>query len=623
MMFSGRFAGSLVAVVLALVTHAAAADPLGKETYDQHCALCHSAGQPRTPTRDTLSTMEAAGIVRALETGVMRVIGNFNLTGPQRVAVAEYITGKTYDTSWRGAAANTCPTVVWPSAEPFTQPHWNGWGADLANTRYQSADMAKLDRDAVGKLELKWAFAFPGETFTESQPTVIDGRLFVGSASGAVYALDAKTGCTYWSFQADAPVKAPVTVAGIAPGNRLAVFFGDQSGRVYAIDAATGQQIWQAIADDHPSARITGGVQVFEGRVYVPVSSLEEGLAASPDYACCIFRGSVAAYDAATGKQIWQRHTIAEKPAEHGKNKRGKPNFGPSGASVWSAITIDTKLRRIYVGTGDNYSAPATDTSDGIMALALDTGERIWNYQGLAGDAWNIGCMTDEKHNCPQDEGPDQDMGASPILVTLAGGRRVLIGGQKSGVLHILDPDQNGKLLWKKKIAEGGVQGGIQWGPATDGKTVYVSISDTRWLSKEVVVAEVQLDPAHGGGLVALDLASGEILWQAPPVKCADRPRCSPAQGAGVTAIPGVVFTGSNTGIMQALDSSTGKVLWQYDTAREFKTVNGARGVGGAIEQAGAVVVDGMVYRTSGYSKWGAQPGNVLLAFGPATGTTK
>lgn len=606
-----RLLGLALACAAAAVT---AADRDGETVYQAECSTCHDSNAPRTPTFTMLNGLETSRIVSSLETGAMRVIGNFNLSGPERVAVAEFITGRPHDPDWAATRSNDCPPQAWPAGDPLDAPHWNGWGNGLANTRFQSAAHAGLTAADVPKLELKWAFAFPGETFTESQPTVVGDRLFVGSPSGVVYALDAKTGCTHWTFQAEGPVKAPVTIGKVDGGH--AAFFGDQSGRVYSLDAATGKLRWKDIGDDHPSARVTGGVQVFEDKVYVPMASLEEGLAMDSNYACCVFRGSVLAYDAMSGKRLWKQFTIKKVPAEIGRNTAGGTMLGPSGAAVWSAVTVDERRRRIYLGTGDNYSNPPSDTSDSVLALDLDTGEHVWTYQGLGGDAWNIGCMSEPKVNCPENEGPDEDMGASPILATMPDGKQVLIGAQKTGVAHALDPDADGAVKWKKKLALGGVQGGLQWGQATDGSVMYASRSDVRWLSEEVVVADVALDPNVGGGLLAVDLATGEVLWEAPPVTCGERPRCSPAQSAAVTALPDVVFSGSQSGEMRAFDARTGRELWRYDTLREFDTVNGARGRGGSIDQAGAVVVDGMVYFNSGYAKWGANPGNVVLAFG-------
>jgi len=608
-----------LAFAAALLIGAAHGDgPDGESIYKEHCATCHSSGSPRTPSLGNLQKLETGRIVHALESGVMRVIGTFALNGPQRIAVAEFVGGKPYDPAWRGASGSTCEPAPWPGADPFSRPHWNGWGGALGNARFQTERMALLTRTDVPKLELKWAFAFPGETFTESQSTIVDGRLFVGSPSGAVYALDAKTGCTVWTFTAAAGVKAPVTIGVIGGPQRYVAYFGDQSGWVYAVDAASGALIWKDLGDDHPSARVTGGVQVFEGRAYAPMSSLEELMTMDPDYKCCVFRGSVLAYDAASGKRIWKRHTIAQKPVQKSIGKAGRPMVGPSGASVWSAVTIDAKLRRIYIGTGDNYSNPPSAMSDAIVALSLDTGEYIWHYQGLGGDAWNIGCVTESQTSCPEQAGPDQDMGASPILITRTDGSRVLIGAQKSGIAHALDPDRDGAVLWKKKLAEGGVQGGLQWGQSSDGEFLYASRSDLNWLDAGVYGPEPKIDPKQGGGLVAVNLDNGEVAWDAPPVSCDGREQCSPAQTAAVTAIPGVVFAGSQSGEMRAFDSRTGEEIWRFDAVGEYQTVNGARGYGGSIDQAGPVIVDGMLYFNSGYSKWGARGGNVVLAFEPA-----
>lgn len=597
---------------------AAAADAIdGKAVYQQHCAACHDSGAARTPTFATLQAKEAVSIVQALETGVMRVVGTFTLNGPERVAVAEYISGKKVSAGWASDAANMCAATTWPtSPDPLQKPHWNSWGVDQRNTRFQPAAQAGLTAAEVPALELQWAFGFPGETLAEAQPAVVDGRLFVGSRSGAVYALDAKTGCTHWVYHAKAAVKGPVLIAKLDAG-RYAAFFGDIGAHAYAVDAMTGKEIWQIVADEHPAARLTGGFQLAGGRLYVPVSSLEEGLAADPNYACCTFRGSVMALNPATGGVIWKQYTIAEEPIHETKTPSGKTQVGPNGASVWSSPTIDVEKGLLYVATGDNYTHPSSPTSDGIVAMKLDTGAIEWVYQGLPGDAWNVACSVPDKANCPHDEGPDHDMGSSPILVSLADGKRVLLGGQKTGMLHAIDPDQKGKLLWQNRIAKGGILGGIEWGSASDGKAIFVAISDTRWAGGQFFGAEVALDPKAGGGIVAVDVATGKLLWQAPPVSCDGRERCSPGQTAAVTAIPGAVFSGAMSGVMRAFDATSGKVIWEYDTVKDYQTVNGAKGRGGAIDQAGVVVVDGWVYMNSGYANWGGHPGNVLLAFKP------
>lgn len=608
-----------LALLATLATAAQATEkPDGAAVYQQHCATCHDGGAARAPNFETLRKMEPVAVVRALETGVMRVIGTFSLSGPQRIAVAEYVTGKPYDATWQPKIANRCAPAAWPrSADPYAAPHWNGWGVDQQNTRFQPAAMAGIDEAGVAKLELAWAFAFPGETLAEAPPTIVDGRLFVGSRSGTVYALDAKTGCTHWTFQAGSAVKGAILVATVKDGDTPTAFFGDIGGRAYAVDAASGTQRWAIVADEHPAARLTGGFQLVDGQLIVPVSSLEEGLAADPNYVCCTFRGAVLALDPATGEQRWKKHSVEPAPSVQAETPDGRKRFGPNGGAIWAAPTIDPKLPLLYVSTGDNYSQPATDTSDAILAMARSDGKIAWSYQGLAGDAWNVACSLPDKSNCPEDEGPDHDMGSSPILVDLGQGKRVLLGGQKTGVMHAIDPDHGGAVLWKTRVGKGGILGGIEWGSATDGKAVYVAVSDARWLEGKFFGDKVALDPEHGGGLFALNLLDGKVRWQAPPVSCAGRERCSPAQTAAVTAIPGVVFSGAMSGVMRAFDADDGKVIWEYDTVRDYEAVNGAVGRGGAIDQSGVVVVDGMVYMNSGYANWGGHPGNVLLAFKP------
>lgn len=586
----------------------------GEAVYKEVCAACHDAGGPRTPARSAIEELTAARIVTSLESGTMRIIGNFSLVGAERIAVAEYLSGETFDPNWADSGKNQCAKPSWPNGDPLSRPRWNGWGNGLSNSRTQSKTYAGIDASNAPKLTLAWAFAFPGETFVESQASVVGDRLFMGSPSGLVYALDAKTGCTEWTFKADGPVKGPITIGKIKSGE-LSAFFGDQTGRVYSISAVDGSLRWKKIGDAHPAARVTGGVQLHAGKVFVPMASLEEASAMDPNYKCCVFRGSVVVYDIENGSLVWKQHTIRQEPNIPSKDSHGKAMVGPSGASAWSAVTIDVKRNRLYVGTGDNYSNPTTDTSDSILALNLDTGDIEWHYQGLAADAWNVGCMAVPKINCPEGEGPDEDMGSSPILVTTKSGKDILLATQKSGVAHAIDPDNNGALIWKKKLAKGGIQGGFQWGQTSDGHRLYAAKSDTEWQTPSSFDVNAIFDPTKGGGMVAVDVLTGELLWETAPVQCGDRHRCSPSQSAAVSLIGNVVFTAAQSGEMLAYHADTGKELWRYDSVREYETVNGARGRGGAIDQAGAVAVNGMLYFNSGYSKFSGALGNVLLAF--------
>jgi polyvinyl alcohol dehydrogenase (cytochrome) len=274
----------------------------------------------------------------------------------------------------------------------------------------------------------------------------------------------------------------------------------------------------------------------------------------------------------------------------------------------------------LYVATGDNYSDPPTNTSDAILSLQLKTGELLWSRQLTENDAYNSGCASPQRTNCPDAAGPDYDFGQPPILVSLGAVKRALVIGQKSGMVHAVDPDQKGKILWQTRAGAGGALGGSQWGSASDGQNVYVAISDVGIGGvadpKSPQGFRLTLDPKKGGGLHALDLKTGKIAWSAKPAPCAaSRTDCSPAQSAAVTAIPGVVFSGSVDGHLRGYSTATGNILWDIDTAREFDTVNGKPAHGGSLDVAGPAVVNSMVFVNSGYGQWGGMPGNVFLAF--------
>jgi polyvinyl alcohol dehydrogenase (cytochrome) len=451
-----------------------------------------------------------------------------------------------------------------------------------------------------------------------SQPTIVGGRLFIGSMTGAVYSLDANSGCTYWGFKSPAQIRSGVTL-GSANGTP-AVYFGDSGATVYALNAETGELIWKVRPVDHFTTMITATPQVFNGVVYQTFSSFEEAIAPDPTYQCCTFRGSVVALDAATGKKLWQTFTIPDAPAPTRKAAEGPQQFGPSGAGIWSTPTIDEKLGVLYVATGDNYSDPPSKTSDAVLAMDLKTGALLWSRQLTENDAYNNGCVTAQLTNCPTAKGPDHDFGQPPILVQLAGNNRALVIAQKSGMVHALDPDKKGAILWQKRASSGGYLGGSQWGSATDGQRIYVATSDlgigATPDSTSPQGVRLTVDPKIGGGLHAFDLKTGATVWDANPLPCpAGQATCSPAQSAAVTAIPGVVFSGSVDGHLRAYSTTTGAVLWDVDTAREFETVNGKPARGGSLDVAGPAVVNGMLFINSGYGQWGGMPGNVLLVF--------
>lgn len=494
------------------------------------------------------------------------------------------------------AFAQQCPNNP-PLGDLSAKPAWNGWGADIQNSRFQPAKDAGLSPDQVSRLKLKWAFGIPDAKSVIGQPMIAGGRVFISGDTRTVYSLDAATGCQYWSFQAEADVRNAPSI-GPTPGRsgRSSLYFGDLKGNVYAVDAANGELLWKISADSHPKTRITASPKLYEGRLYIGVSSLEEVGSADPAYECCTFRGSVMALDAASGKQIWKTYTIAGAAKPTRKNSKGTQLWGPAGAGVWNSPTIDVKRHALYVGTGDSYTDPAPKTSDSVMALDLSTGKILWSVQDLDGDAWIVGCDTTPKpENCPAKLGPDFDFGASPILRNLPNGHSILVAGQKSGLVWAHDPDRKGAVVWKTQTAEKAPSfaGQIVWGGAADDQNAYFGLSS--------------------GGVVALSLNDGSRKWFAPLEPAAGHPR---GREAALSVIPGVVFSTGWDGVVHALSTTDGRVLWEYDTAKPFETVNKVTAKGGSMGGPGPTVAGGTLFIGSGFP--GIQngvSGNVLLAF--------
>jgi len=540
----------------------------------------------------------------------------FCATEPRRAAAQE---------AGASASSGTCPAAAPAFVEPMNAPHWNGWGVDSSQHRFQPAAMAQIAAEDVARLKLKWAFGFPGATRTFAQPTVVGGLLFVGSQSGTVYALDAKSGCTYWKFDARAGVRSSVTIGQTSAG--WAAYFGDLKATVHAVDALTGTPLWKIRVDDHPVAVVTGSPTLVGTTLFVPVSSYEEATGADSEYACCKFRGSIVALDAATGRSLWKSYTISEEPKPTAMNSVGVQSMGPSGAGVWSSPTFDPDKGVIYATTGDNYSDPPTDTSDAFLAFDAASGRRVWSRQVTSDDAYTIACNGKEPGpNCPKANGPDFDFGSSAILVSLPNGKRALVAGQKSGVVTAVDPDRGGEVLWQAHVGHGGALGGVEWGSAADNDKVYVAVSDTKinvvspdWPGAQPSIFNPKigwlLNSSTGGGLHALKLETGEEAWNTPHPGCNNVPGCGPAQSAAVTAIPGIVFSGGLDGHLRAYSADNGRIVWDVDTKGEYRTVNGVAGRGGSIDGPGAVAVGGMLYAGSGSGIWGGSPGNVLLAY--------
>ncbi len=575
--------------------------------FEQRCTSCHrNAGvelapdAERAPDVATLQTMTPEAIYRALAAGAMQAHAK-DLTDETKRAIAEYLGGRKI----RGEEAadarrmpNHCPQAP-PLGNLSSMPAWNGWGGDVTNARFQSAQAAGLSADRIPRLELKWAFGFPGATSVYGQPTVAAGRVFIGVDTGYVYALDATTGCVHWSFQAQAGVRNAISV-GLVKGHGAAthaVYFGDLRANVYAVNAATGEPLWKVNVDAHPLAVITGAPTLHQDRLYVPVASREEAAGGGLTYPCCTFRGSIVALDANTGRQVWRAYIIPEVPKPTRKNSKGVQLWAPAGGGVWSSPTIDVKRRAVYVATGDAYTHPAPNTTDAVIAFDLETGKIRWVVQDTANDAWLVGCDTESRtENCPKDVGPDYDFGSSAILRTLPDGRTVLVAGQKSGEVYAHDAGREGAVVWKATLVQKLARGEITFGGAADERAAYFGL--------------------RSGGIAAIDLRTGQRKWFAPlPPEDPRSPRRG--QTAALTAIPGVVFSGGWDGFLRAFASDDGRLLWAYDTNREFATVNGVAAKGGSMGAPGPTVAGGVLFAGSGYvGLQNGAPGNVLLAFG-------
>lgn len=576
----------------------------GAALYGSHCAGCHAPGaDSRAPGRDALALRRPEGIVESLVNGAMRVQGS-RLSGPERRAVAEFLTGRKLGGDVVGMAAGRCGSQL-AMDDPTKGPAWNGWGGSLLNTRFQPSAAAGLTATEVPKLRLKWAFGFPDAASAWAQPTVVGNRLFVGSQNGTVYALDPKTGCSYWSFTARGGVRTAMTV-GVHPTQptRYLVFFGDTSATAYAVDASSGEEVWSRKVEDHPLARVTGAPVLHANRVYFPTSSYEEAQSANEDYECCTFRGSVTALDAASGRVIWKQYTIEQAPARQ-PDVKGRAKWGPSGGAIWSSPTIDVKRGRLYVGTGNAYSQPVAPTTDAVLALDLESGAVRWARQLTPGDVYIAGCEKGSTNsNCAVEMGPDYDFGQAPMLASQPGGRDLLVIGQKSGVGWALDPDRQGAVVWQYRAGRGSTLGGMEWGSAADADHAYFPVSDLNIVNHQP------------GGLHAVRLATGERAWFARPATRCNEPGCNGAQSAAITVIPGVVLSGANDGWIRGYSTRTGEVVWEFDTNRSFDTVNGVPAKGASMIGPGPVVVGGMLFLNSGYAAFGGRPGNVLLAFG-------
>ena len=570
------------------------------EIFNNNCVSCHSGGVPRAPHLTTFQVMSADYILSTLN-GVMSAQAE-GLSSEEKIGISEYITGGKVSTSL--PEPNFCKS----NNEPIVLVEENSykeWGYDKENSRYTKSNITSQN---AKKLKLKWVFAYPAASRARSQPSISGNTIFVGGQNLYLYALDRQTGCVRWRTKVDGEIRSAPAIYFSEKGNFL--FAGDYEGNVYKINPYNGEKIWVKSLRYHPRVILTGSLRVDNDIIYVPLSSREWADGADPEYQCCSFRGGIMALDVAGGNELWTSYSIPLPPKGTGKfNNMGIEILAPSGVPVWNSPTFDTAKNLIYYGTGEAYSSPAAETSDSVIAINKLNGDIEWVYQAESGDAWNMGCFVEADANCPEQDGPDWDFGASVVLANIDG-KSVLFAGRKSGHVYGLDPDNKGKPLWIKRIGKGGFAGGVHWGMATDNKSIFAAVADTNFINKFP-------GPATPG-IYSLDGISGEINWRFTPIdRCPEntKPACDIGISAALTATNDLVIGGGFDGWLYVLNKNTGELIWEFNTAIDFSSFTNVPSNGGSIESDGPVIIDNNIFINSGYQYGGRLGGNVLLNF--------
>jgi polyvinyl alcohol dehydrogenase (cytochrome) len=601
----------------------------GASIYRLRCAACHDNPEAtRAPAKATLSAMSVPVLNFALTKGKMQAQAA-GLSEDERVQLIEYLTGKSRATSDTWSQAMACKTPARPF-DPRVTPAVLTFGFDARQTRTLTARQTGLTRAKLSSLELAWAIGFPVTTMVRAQPAVVGSMVFLPMAeSAAMYAFDVSDPakpCLRWVYHTPngAPLRTSAAYGVTADGTPLLVFSGLDT-TVHAVDARTGKALWTRTVGVYSYSLTTGTPRVLKDRVIVPVSQFEIMEAHDNKVACCTNHGYVLSLDPKTGAQQWRYDTMPDAATVRDRGD-GKPLLGPSGAPIWNSPVVDERRGLIFFGTGESNSPPAHPNTDALVAIRLKDGTEAWSHQATADDIFNVGCGRSprpEMLNCVQASETvyrDVDFGASLILGRLQDGRDLLFAGQKSGAVWALDPD-TGKVAWRRDIGTGAPNGGIHWGIALSGDTLVVPVAQIG----RPLPGGPAIDPDLTPGLYGLDAASGEIRWRfAARPDCENgrdkkAPRCTRLYGfsGAPTVIDGAVVEGSLDGVLHVIDASTGKLLWRYDTLRDFETLNGVAGRGGSIDAASIVGVNGLVLVGSGYGMFGQAPGNVLLAFRP------
>lgn len=572
------------------------ADP--EEIYQTRCATCHDNPEIESPSRQNIEQMGRSRLTFSLTEGKMQIY----TAGMSQDELSDLLDHLVKNQDQVIDSNGFCTDR--PISSEVVVSHW---GLDLQNTRYQTK--SPINSSNVGQLRLKWVFGIPNTNEVRSYPAVSTDTIFLPTTSNQLFAIDRDLGCIKWIHRNSAPYRTSAHLYMLDELPVLAV--GDQKTNYHLIHALTGEKIWEKSLALFPVSMATGAPAFYGSDLYIPISSFEIAVAMNPRYPCCTSHGAVTKLHASTGEQVWLTRTVrkAEKTKE---NKVGTQMWGPSGAPVWTSPAIDVKRNQLYIGTGENTSSPATDKSDAILAMDLDTGEINWFFQATPEDAFNMACgrWGDGDANCPDEKGPDFDFGGSPVLVTTSSGQDLVLAGQKSGDVWALDAD-TGELVWNTKLSPGSALGGVHWGTAVVDNVLVVPIADP-WQIKD-----------HNPGVFGLDIATGEVLWEQKGTNdceglallnlgnCARPHRFS----AATSSVGDIAFAGSLKGTVYAIDAADGEILWEYQTNQEFESVNGIETKGGAIDNPGVVIAGSQVMVLSGYGMFGQEGGNALLMF--------
>ncbi|HJO10806.1 MAG TPA: PQQ-binding-like beta-propeller repeat protein [Gammaproteobacteria bacterium] len=487
--------------------------------------------------------------------------------------------------------------------------------SDGNNPRHLNATQAGLSTEDLSNLELAWAVAFPGTSGLRAAPVIIGSTIFYSATdSGRVFALDTNSGCAKWVYEAESRLRSSLAYSEI--DDLRVLVFSDSGGMVHAIDAKTGEPIWIVNGQaSNNQGMLTGTPVIHEDKIIVPVSGSGVITGGNPNYECCENHGAVTALNVHTGEKLWEYHTMPAAEYTGQVSSTGVKQRGPSGAPIWTTPTIDAERSQVYVTTGENTSHPTTNTSDAIIALDIETGEANWVFQALENDMWNFGCSA-RGPNCiilDDTNSVDFDFGGPAILVG-TDEKDLLVAGQKSGDLWALDPE-TGELVWNQRVGEGTALGGNHWGIATDSERAFMTINDPRGMNGN-----------SRPGIYSYFVGTGEPSWfyEVQP-ECNDQRserirRCESLYGFSATplSVDGAVITGGLDGRLFVFNSDSGELIFQYDTAKDYETVNGVEGYGGSIDSHSIAAGSGMVFVGSGYGQFRQVPGNVLLAFKPA-----